>query len=278
MRRVPYSTPKTGHIWLKLGVTGVLMKKLLIAILLLGSVLPALAQTRYVSDVLTIYMRSGPGLNYSIKKSLKSGTELKVVTVDKAAGWTQVRIPGGGEGWVLSRQLDSQAVARDRIAYIQRDAKSRIQKAESNASARIDAAEQKAKSQVASIQSDLNGLQTTFTQTRRQLNTTTSAKSEVDSNLQRLETENAALKRELEQIKKTASRAIQLSEDNKQLTDQRTKLERELRVEKQATSTLRSRAKRDWFLIGAGVIVLGILIGLIAPRLRPKRANNWDAL
>ena len=89
---------------------------------------------------------------------------------------------------------------------------------------------------------------------------------------------DAALKRELEQIKKTASRAIQLSEDNKALTDQRTKLERELRVEKQATSTLRSRAKRDWFLIGAGVIILGILIGLIAPRLRPKRANNWDAL
>ena len=187
--------------------------------------------------------------------------------VDRDAGWTQVRIPGGSEGWVLTRQLDSQPVARDRIAYIQRDAKSRI-----------NAAEQRAKSQVKSIQADLESLQTTYTDTRRQLNSTTSAKSDVDSSLQRLETENAALKRELEQIKKTAGRAIQLSEDNKQLTDQRTKLERELRVEKQATSTLRSRAKRDWFLIGAGVIVLGIIIGLIAPRLRPKRANNWDAL
>lgn len=254
------------------------MKKFLLAILLLGSVLPAFAQNRYVSDVLTIYMRSGPGLNYSIKKSLKSGTELRVVKTDKAAGWTQVRIPGGGEGWVLTRQLDSQPVARDRIAYIQRDAKQRIQAAESNAKARIESAERSAKSQIASIQQDLEGLQSSYTRTRQELSTTSSAKTAVDSNLQRLETENAALKRELEQIKKTASRAIQLSEDNKALTDQRTKLERELRVEKQATSTLRSRAKRDWFLIGAGVIILGILIGLIAPRLRPKRANNWDAL
>jgi SH3 domain protein len=41
---------------------------------------------------------------------------------------------------------------------------------------------------------------------------------------------------------------------------------------------LQDSSNREWFLTGAGVIIIGILIGLIAPRLRPKKKSGWDSL
>jgi SH3 domain protein len=42
---------------------------------------------------------------------------------------------------------------------------------------------------------------------------------------------------------------------------------------------LTNRNKQDWFLIGAGVVVAGVLIGLILPNLRLKRRRStWGSL
>jgi len=38
---------------------------------------------------------------------------------------------------------------------------------------------------------------------------------------------------------------------------------------------VRSGSSRDWFFAGAGVLLAGILVGLIAPRLRRRRRSSW---
>ena len=61
------------------------------------------AETMYVSDQLSITVRTGKGTNRKIIALIKS--DQKVETIEKGEEWTLVRLQDGKEGWVLSRYL-----------------------------------------------------------------------------------------------------------------------------------------------------------------------------
>jgi SH3 domain protein len=44
----------------------------------------------------------------------------------------------------------------------------------------------------------------------------------------------------------------------------------------QENAGLKDRTARDWFMVGAGVVLLGILAGLFIPRIRWRRKSSWD--
>ena len=96
------------------------MKKIIISLLFVVApiLLPGISAaqtTRYVSDELEITMRNGQGLDFGIRKMLKSGTELAVLENDPS-GYSKVRTNDGVEGWVLSRYLVNNPSARDQLA------------------------------------------------------------------------------------------------------------------------------------------------------------------
>ncbi len=53
-------------------------------------------------------------------------------------------------------------------------------------------------------------------------------------------------------------------------------LERQLQTLQQENEGLRDRTARDWFMVGAGVVLLGIIVGLIIPRIRWRKKSSWD--
>ena len=55
-------------------------------------------------------------------------------------------------------------------------------------------------------------------------------------------------------------------------------MQRELQIVQQENQSLADRSNRDWFLLGAGVLVSGVLVGLILPRLRVQRRSRWGEL
>jgi SH3 domain protein len=66
------------------------------------------------------------------------------------------------------------------------------------------------------------------------------------------------------------------------IRDQNDSLRRRLNEQSQLIETLMtenaelgSRANREWFLLGAGVLVAGIVLGLVIPSLRRKRRTDW---
>ena len=65
----------------------------------------AFAEDRWVTDEFEVMMRSGKSTKQSIVRQLKSGTRVEVLSIDKEAGYTQVKVASGAEGWVLSRYL-----------------------------------------------------------------------------------------------------------------------------------------------------------------------------
>jgi len=215
-----------------------------LAIFLLVLALPVLvqaAETRYVTDHLIITLRSGQGSQYQIIKTLPSGTPLEVLeTTD--SGYSRVRTPDGAEGWVLTRYLSEEPIARDRLAKVQKQ---------------------------------LERLQTRHRKLRTQLAELRKQTAELQAERDRLRSENAKLTSELKHLREVAAKPIELEAQNRTLKQQNVSLEKELQLVRQENQVLQNSSQRDWFIAGAGVLLGGILLGLILPRIRWRRKNTW---
>jgi SH3 domain protein len=203
----------------------------------------ALAETRYVSDNLEITMRSGKGTSYGIIRMLRSGTPVDVIEEDKEAGYTHVRVKGGKEGWVLSRFLMKGQAARDRLAAAEKN--------------------------LAELELDNRKMETSMA-------TLTDQKAALEKELAALEGQTRNVSQELSEIKRTASSALAIDSENKDLKSRVVSLERQLQTLQQENEGLRDRTARDWFMVGAGVVLLGIIVGLIIPRIRWRKKSSWD--
>lgn len=205
------------------------MRSLILLLVAVLIPLAASAETRFVEVEVTL--RTGKGTDFGIVRMIRSGTPVEILEQDRQAGYSRVRMPGGTEGWILTRYLtDSPVGAEELVAARQR----------------ID---------------QLSRENRELTEERNRY------MGEADS-----------LAEELARLKDLSASAIALEDTNKSL---RTTLNRNqetiARLESENTQ-LRSTVTRDWFLAGAGVLVGGILIGVIVPRLRWRRKRSWSDL
>ena len=92
--------------------------RLSLAISLLAANQASIAVTKYVTDEFEIMLRTGQSTQHEIRRQVKSGTPL--VVLQESDGYTNVRMPNGVEGWVLSRYLMDQASGRDRLAALEK--------------------------------------------------------------------------------------------------------------------------------------------------------------
>ena len=221
------------------------MKHLFLIVLFLGLSLPAQAETRYVSDRLEIPMRSGKTMQHRILRMLPSGTAVEVLEVDKESGWSRVRTPSGAEGWVLSRYLMNIPAARDRLA--------------------------RAEKRLAQIEMKDRERQEAFAALKKE-------KAALEQALQQLKAENKQLSQQLSEIRRTAASTLAIDSENRELKSKLMAMERELQTLTQENESLRDRSHRDWFMVGSGVTIAGIILGLILPRIRFRRRSSWDTL
>jgi SH3 domain protein len=203
----------------------------------------AMAETRYVSDTLEITMRSGKGTSFGITRMLRSGTPVEVLGVDKKSGYTQVRTNSGKEGWVLSRFLMKGQAARDRLATAEKNL------------AELELENRKLTTAMATLNEE---------------------KGTLESTLQKLEGESRGVSQELAEIRRTASSALTIDSENKNMKGRMVSLERQLQTVQQENETLKDRTARDWFMVGAAVVLLGIIVGLIIPKIRFRKKSSWD--
>jgi SH3 domain protein len=203
----------------------------------------AIAESRYVSDTLEITMRSGKGTSYGIIRMLRSGTQIEVLETDKKTGYTHVRTRSGKEGWVLSRFLMKVPAARARLAT--------------------------AEKKLAELELETRKQETGIRALKKE-------KASLKKNLSNLDGKSRKVSQELAEIKRTASSALAIDSENKELKRRFVSLERQFQTMQQENEGLKDRTARDWFMVGAGVILLGIIVGLIIPRIRWRKKSNWD--
>ena len=59
------------------------------------------AETMYVSNIIKITLRTGPGTDHRVVKMLESGQKIEVLYQEE--DWSQVRLLDGKDGWLLTR-------------------------------------------------------------------------------------------------------------------------------------------------------------------------------
>ncbi|MBA3563160.1 MAG: TIGR04211 family SH3 domain-containing protein [Gammaproteobacteria bacterium] len=212
---------------------------------LLAGTLPAIAQneTRYVSDQFEINLRTGKSTEHAILRVLPTGMPLEVLESDAQAGYTRVRTSRGDEGWVLSRYLMAQPPARERIEAVRE---------------RMEAAEEELRQQGQ-----------TLAQLERE-------RSEVDQRAASVQQDNDRLAQELNDVRRASANVLAIGERNSTLQQRVAVLESELAAVKLANEELADRSARDWFVAGAGVVLLGMMLGLILPRLHWRRKSRYS--
>lgn len=202
-------------------------------------------ETAYVTDDLTITMRTGESTAHQVLRVLKSGTRVTILETHDDTGYSHVTIEGGDDGWVLTRLLSKTPGAQQRLE---------------------------------AAQASLKKVREELKQAQQKLESSTSARRSSDQSLQQLQQENEKLTQELTHLRDVSGNAIALDKENTSLKTNKIHLETEIEALKQQKEVLEDRSARNWFITGTGVMVLGMLIGLMVPRLRWRKKSSWSEL
>lgn len=220
------------------------MSTLFVTLLLALASTGARAQSeRYVTDQLKLESRTGPGTSNRIVRMLESGT--RVQELEERDGWSRVRLPDSAEAWILTRYLMDEAPPRERL----QDALAQIERIGDELGSR--------NTQINALQAEAEAL-----------------REDRDSFASKLE----AVVQELDTLKQTASSAVALQEQNRALTEQTAAATQKYDLLHENYLLLRDERGRDWFLAGAGVLLVGLILGIVIPRIRWRRRRSWSEL
>lgn len=94
--------------------------------------------------------------------------------------------------------------------------------------------------------------------------------------LKKVEKDHKVLQARMKRISEAAAKPILLDKENRELKEQNVTLTNEMQLISQENQILKDRSDRDWFIAGGGVMVIGILLGLFLPKLRPSKKSSWS--
>lgn len=201
--------------------------------------------TQYVTDNLAITMRSGKSNQHRIIRSLDSGTKLRVLETDKT--YARVKTDDGSTGWVMKRYLVEEPAARTLLPPI----KEKLAKLETK-------------------HSELREKYKEITKERNDL-------AVIASKYEKLETRFNKVSEEASHLHKVASESEQIFQQNQELQRKTTSLEAQRDMLLNELKELRNGNNKLWFLTGAGVIFIGILIGTLLTRNRKSKESSWGS-
>lgn len=209
---------------------------------------PVSAQTNkatYISDILFVPMRSGPGNQYRIINSaMKSGTPLTQLQVSQDGDWTQVKTAKGTQGWIRTQYLLANVPARERLS---------------------------------TSLTVIDQLKTENNTLKAQLKSLNLNNTELKQNLKGQNTSQQTLTAELQNIKTISANAIKVDVQYRALLAEHELLKTERDSLKADNEQLLNNNEISFMLYGALLIILGIIIAAIVPRImkRKKHYSDW---
>lgn len=199
-------------------------------------------ETRYVTDVFEIMVRTGPDLNHKIVAMPKSGTPVEILEVQEEEGnqtWVKGRLPSEKEGWMLGQFLVPGPPRKEIIARL--DAQNRTLSLKAKTLAEENAS---------------------LKEIRKELEKALSKQTQIGKSLEESYETLKHGSKDFLALKASYDKASQeLVIKTKQVAE----------LEKQLEGLRRSQTLR-WFIVGASVILVGFIIGYASRR--PKRRSS----
>ncbi|GAA0493263.1 MULTISPECIES: TIGR04211 family SH3 domain-containing protein [Tatumella] len=177
--------------------------------------------TRYISDELSTWVRSGPGDQYRLVGKLNAGEQVTLLQSSPDTKYAEIRDSQGRTNWIPLSQLSETPSLRTQVPQLQQ--------------------------QVKDLTDKLANIDTSWNQRTADMQKKVAGS---DGAINTLKQENQNLKNALIVAQKKVDAA------NVQLDD------------KQRAIIM------QWFMYGGGVMGLGLLIGLLLPRMMPRRKSN----
>lgn len=206
---------------------------------------PLEAETRYITDQFEVTLRTGESTQHSIIRMLGSGAAVNLLETNPDSGYSRIQAADGQEGWVITRFLMDAPAARNQLAA----ARDRLAQAEQQ--------------------------RQEFNQRLTALN---EQKSSVEEQNRLLREQAEQLQQEITRIKRTAGKALEIDEERQKLKQYLRTLETDLQKIRAENESLKDRSARDWFMVGGGVLLLGVITGVLAGRMRGRRRSGWEGL
>ena len=201
--------------------------------------IPAHAETTmYITDNIHVMVRTGPGIDRKIIAMPKTGNRVEVLE-ELESGWSRVRLSDEKEGWMLSRYLSPGPPSREVIATL--------------------------KSENEIFKHQVKTLIEENTRFKREQNDLQKALSKQTNTAKTLKRSYETLKSESSEFLSLKASYDKASRDLAARSDRLAELERKLGALQDA-QTLR------WFVVGAGVLLAGFIVGFIVRR--PRRRSS----
>ncbi|MBU0972959.1 MAG: TIGR04211 family SH3 domain-containing protein [Proteobacteria bacterium] len=202
------------------------------------------ARTGYVSDILILTFREGPGTSFSVLQTLKSNTPLTIQEEDN--GYYKVMLDSGETGWVDKQFVVFETPKAMIIQALEKEKKA-------------------LESQLETLTQEHELLKNQMTdQTSRQGEKTIAVENNLMGALEKAkvlaaqlkesQTQYSSLQEQSQNVLEIVAKNKDLAETNKHLSDALAQLENQ-------TSHLFRTGMIKWFLAGVGVLLLGWIIG-----------------
>jgi len=213
-----------------------LLSYLLVGTALLTISLFSFADEAYIRDTLYVPLRGGESSEHRIiHRGIKSGTPLERLETNELTGYTRVRTGNGLEGWLLTQYLVDEPIAS---------------------------------TQLGSVKSELQSLDTKHQQTLLSLKETKKAREVLAG-------QNALLIEDLATITTLSANVVVIDNQNKRLSKERDVLLQKIKDLNELTDALSDDRAQQWFLRGAGVVLIGLLFGFwLSRRIYHRRYNG----
>ena len=220
-----------------------IMRYLLVSAPLLTVSQFSFADEVYIRDMVYVPLRGGESTKHRIiHRGISSGTPLERLQVNEETGYTRVRTADGLEGWLQTQYLVDEPIAR---------------------------------TQLDEMKAEVRSLETRHQQTLLSLREIREAKESLTRKQENLTDQNARLLKELTTVTTLSGNVIAIDQQNKQLGEERDVLLQQIDDLNELTDTLSNDRAQQWFLRGAGAVLIGLLLGFwVARRIYHKRYHG----
>jgi len=201
-----------------------------------------LAETRWLSDDLWVNLRASASNSAQVLQTIGSGTRMETLSDTAENGYLNVRTEQGTEGWIPRRYTQTTPTAALRLS---------------------------------NLEAERDQLQQQLTDLEQRHRDLLANRGDVSGELEILRQENERLATELNEITAISGDAISLDARNKELTENNARLKNDLDLAQSQLSEIRESNDSSMLLAGGALIIVGLVLGFVLPRIRAKRRDSW---